>query len=211
MKNFKSLFFAAMFVTSQIHSESVGIFKVGKCVVNSVASFGYNFVNDSTTQYVSLGSAAAVAGGYVYYQQQSSKACLDGHANGRIMQKANLLHVSYPDFLDMIEAVDSYAAALEFINQYCIDYYFFTSYSKINRFVALADDLQAKNNKRADGNVYAENMILENFKNQLMTAQTNIETEVLNDSISASKRAKNLYSVGMLIDIVSSLLRAFNK
>ncbi len=212
MKNFKALIFATIFATSQVQSVDLPkMFEDSSRYVSKTSSqFIENLKHDNFTQGTTLISVAALAGGYIYYQQQSSLACLDGHPNGRIMQKSNLMNVTYLDFLDKIEAVDSYAAALEFINQYCIDYYFFTSHSKINRFVALARDLQIKNNKRFDATVDAENMILENFSNQLLTAQANIEKEILNDAINANKRSLNLYSIGKAMEIIANLLSYFN-
>lgn len=212
MKNFKSLVFAALFVTSQV--QSVDLRKAAsegsEWVGNKAYQLKENLLNDTTTQLTTFGVAATGVVGYIYYHNQASQKCLDGHPNGRIMQKSNLMYITYSDFLDMIESVDSYAATLEFINEYCIDYYFFTSHSKINRFVALADDLQVKNNKRADATAYNENMILENFKNNLILAQANIEKEVLNDAINANKRANNMYSISKVLDIVGRLLSVFS-
>jgi hypothetical protein len=212
MKNFKSLVFAALFVTSQV--QAVDLRKAGsesfEWMGNKAEQLKENLLNDTTTQLTTFGVAATGVVGYVYYHNQVSQKCLDGHPNGRIIQKSNLMYINYADFLDMIESIDSYAATLEFINQYCIDYYFFTSHSKINRFVALADDLQAKNNKRADDVVFNENMILENFKNNLILAQANIEKEVLNDAINANKNANNMYSISKALEIVGRLLSIFS-
>ncbi len=102
----------------------------------------------------------------------------------------------------MLESSDSYAEALEFMNERCTSFGF-VSDSKVNGFVALATDLQRNNYKRTDGNVEKENIALENFKNNIVLVQANVRQELIDGAISANKNANNVYMVHAFFDILA--------
>lgn len=208
MKNLKLSMCAMIFAMSQLQAVDIAQNwnSFSQWSGSYVQAYRDNLMIDTTTQLCSVSSAAAVLAGYIYYQKQSALRCFHGHVNDRMMRQANLMYVGYEEFLDIIASVDSYAATLEFIKSHCIDYYFWTSHSKINRYVLLADDLQCKNNKRMNDAVMQENALLEEFKNNLLTAQANIEKEALNDAIDASKNANNTYFITKIVEVMLRVL-----
>jgi hypothetical protein len=145
---------------------------------------------DTQTQLLSLSGAGLLVFLAMKSQDALLHQCVNSHPNSHIMKQANLIYVTYEEFLDIIASVNSYAATLEFINSYCSQFYFLTSHSKINRFICLAGDLQIQNMKRNDAFVLEEHALLEEFKQKLLLAQANIQKEELSAAINAGKKHK---------------------
>lgn len=206
MKYFKSFVLATMLASTQI--STVDIVKNLEWCGEQAKQYGSDLLTDTTTQVTTLGTVVAAVGMYQYYHYNAALACLDGHPNSRIMHKSKLIYMSYTDFINTIEAATSYAQVLEFVDEYC-SCFGLISDAKINLFIALANDLQ-KNNLKHNDNAYQDNAILENFKSNLITAQTNIREELINGTMSAHKRAHNLYSIRAVLDIINTIAKFFN-
>ena len=205
MKNFKLFAFAAIMSVSQVNSVDVPeLWKTGtEYSGKQLARYGNNLLHDDLTQAVTLTSVIGSVVAYQYYYQ-AALVCLDGHINSKIMHKSNLLYMTYLDFVNELTAIHSYAETVEFMDQYCTTCYALSD-SKINRLIALVGDLQMNNINQMSNNADQENLILENFKNQLILAQENIKQELINGAINANKNANNAITVRLIIDIISAL------
>lgn len=117
-----------------------------------LGKYTHNLLHDTTTQAVSVGSVVTGIAGYQYYHYHAALVCLDGHHNGRIMHASKLVYMTYSDFIQKLESLHSYGAVLEFVHQYCT-VPCGVSDRKINKFIALANDLQVHNKKRLDADV----------------------------------------------------------
>ncbi len=202
MKNFKAFVFVAIMSVSQINTVDipVALEYCGK----QVESFGKNLLHDTTTQVTTLTSVVTSVAAYQYYHYQAALVCLDGHPNSRIMYKSNLIYMTYSDFINKLASIHSYAETLEFIEQHATTC-FSMSDAKINKFIALLADLQVNNYNQMGDISEQENIVLENFKNQLILAQENIKQELINDAINANKNANNAVTVRLVLDIISTL------
>ncbi len=209
MKNFKLFIFSALIASSQTYT--IDIPTMFESCGKQIETYRDNLLRDSTTQGGTLASIVTGVCCYKYYHYNAALVCLDEHPNSRIMHKSNLIYLTYSDFLDKIESMNSYAAVVEFIEQYCTDCCYAISDAKINKFIAFVDDLQRNNNKQINSNIEKENIILENFKNQLILAQANIKQELINGAINANKNANNAYTLTKVVEIISAILGAFNK
>jgi len=206
MRNFKLFAFAAIMTVSQVHTVDIPkLWKSGtEYSGKQLARYGNNLLHDDLTQGVTLTSVVGSVAAYQYYYYQAALVCLDGHINSKIMHKSDLLYMTYSNFLNKLAAIHSYAETVEFMNQYCTTCYALSD-SKINRLIALVGDLQMNNINQMSNNADQENMILENFKNQLILAQENIKQELINNAINANKNANNAITVRLVIDIISAL------
>ena len=198
MKNIKLKLSVTLLFATSLHS--IDIPKHIKWCEQQMTIYGENLLVDSTTQFATAGSLAVAVLGYQYYHHNAALVCLDGHPNSRIMHKSQLIYMSYSDFIDTLESLDSYAAVLEFVQQHCAVCYR-VSDIKINQFIQLVDDLQKNNAKRFGADVERENQILENFQNNLISIKQNMKDEALNSAINASARANNMYVLKNIIDL----------
>lgn len=206
MKKFKLLVLIAAFATSQMNA--VDIPKNLQWCGVKVATYGNDLLYDTATQLTTVGTVGATIAAYQYYYYQAALACLDGHPNSKIMHRANLIYVPYSEFLDMAASANSYAHVVEFMNTYCTTCYALSD-AKVNRLVALITDLQINNNKQLTRDVTQENMILEQFKENVLVVQENMRQELINDAISSSTRVNNAVSVRIWLDTVELIARLF--
>ncbi len=72
---------------------------------------------------------------------------------------------------------------------------------QIQKFIALLDDLQVNNIHQMSDSTDQENVILENFKNQLILAKENIKQELINGAINANKNANNAHTFKVMVDL----------
>lgn len=209
MKKLKLSICAMIFAMSQL--QAVDIAKNWDLFSNwshdHLETYKENLMIDTQTQLLSLSAVGLLVLLSMKGQDVLLHQCVNSHQNSHIMKQANLIYVTYEEFLDIIASVNSYAATLEFIKSYCTELYFLTSHSRINRFIGLAGDLQIENMKRNDAFVLQENALLEEFKHNLLTAQENIQKERLNDAIDASKNANNLSSISTVLEIIVHMLQ----
>ncbi|MDP3788591.1 MAG: hypothetical protein Q8Q60_04750 [Candidatus Chromulinivorax sp.] len=202
MKIFKSFVFTTILVSSQIYT--VDIQKNLEWCGGHMQEYGKNLMTDTTTQLTSVASVVAAVGCYQYYHHNAALVCLDGHPNSRIMYQSNLMYMTYSDFINTIASANSYAGVVEFINTHCTSCCSISD-AKINSFIALVNDLQKNNCKRINDDIAIENMILEDFKSNLILAKENIKQELINGAINANKNANNAITVRLVIDIINAL------
>lgn len=200
MKNMKISLYAVCIFASSLYTVDIPE-NIAWCG-SQIKTYGNNLLHDTTTQITSLGSLVTAIGCYQYYHYNAALVCLDGHPNSRIMHKSQLIYMSYADFINTLESLESYAAVLEFVHNYCSQYCS-VSDVKINKFIALAQDLQNSNQKRSGADVERENSILENFQNNLIIIQKNMKDELVNNAINANTRALNLYSISRIVEIIN--------
>ncbi len=202
MKNFKSFVFATMLATAPMHA--VDVVKNLEWCGDHMKTYGKNLMTDTTTQLTSVAGVVAAVGCYQYYHHNAALVCLDGHANSRIMYQSNLIYMTYSDFFNTIASANSYADVVEFINTHCTSCCL-VSDAKINKFIALVNDLQKNNCRRNNDDMTIENMILEDFKSNLILAKENIKQELINGAINANKNANNMYTLRAVLDVLSIL------
>ena len=207
MKNLNLCVLACLIVVMPINS--VNIPRFVRSGVKQAEKYGQDLLTDGTTQAATVVCAGIIVGGYYYYQHNAALSCLDGDSNSHIMYEANLVHMTYSDFLQKITKIESYPAALEFVDQNC-KACFSVSHEKINKFIVLVEDLQANNNKRNFERAQFDNDVLENFKTKLLTVKKNLQDQLLTDAINANKRASNMYTFAQGLEILSNILKFFN-
>ena len=210
MKNFKIFAFLAMISVSQINAVDIprlwnsGTEYSGK----QLSRYGTNLLHDTPTQAITVSSVAATVAAYKYYYYQAALVCLDGHYNSKIMHASNLIYMTYSDFLNKVATMNSYGQVTEFINQYCTSCYS-VSDAKVNKFIALVNDLQRNNLNQNSSVALQENAILETFKDQLIITRENIRQELINGAITANTNANNAVTARLVIDIIQSLASFF--
>jgi len=206
MKFGKLFLFATLMLGSSL--DAINFKTVASNGYDNVIEFGNNLINgEGTAQKYTLCAASGCIlafGGYCLWDYNAALVCLDGHYNNKIMHKSKLVYMTYSDFIHEIDSLVSYEMVLEFINQHCTSYGMISDV-KIGKLIALTHDLQVNNNKQTHGNAYQENMILENFKNNLFMVQKNRKEELINNAINANTRANNLWALHYLIEIINSL------
>lgn len=198
MKNIQLSLCAVFMVASSLHTVDIPehVAWCGK----QIKIYGNNLLHDTTTQAASLTSVMAVVGCYQYYHYHAALVCLDGHPNSRIMHKSNLIYMTYSDFIGELAVLNSYAAVSEFVYQYASSCGT-VSDAKINKFIALVDDLQKNNEKRLSDAVEQENIILKNFKNNLIILQKNKREELINNTINTNNNALKLYNLRQIAEL----------
>jgi hypothetical protein len=210
MKNFKIFAFVAMVSVSQVNAVDVpALWKSGtEYSGKQLSRYGKNLLDDTPTQAITVSSVVATVAAYKYYHYQAALVCLDGHYNSKIMHTSNLIYMTYSDFLHKVAAMNSYGQVTEFINQYCTTCYS-VSDAKVNKFIALVNDLQRNNSNQNSITALQENAILETFKGQLVMTRENIRQELINGAIAANTNANNAVTARLVIDIIQTLASFF--